>query len=74
MILTDAAIQEAVQSGELIIEGFAAENVQPASYDMTVGPEGFSTSGKRIVNIKEGGLLVLKAGDYGLVTTFERLE
>ncbi len=74
MILTDINIKEAVASGELKIEGFDPDNVQPASYDLTVGPEGFSTTARRIVNIQETGLLVLKAGDYGLVTTYELLE
>ena len=74
MILTDAQIKDAVQSGELKIDGFDPGKLQPASYDLTVGPQGFATSTRKIVNLKETGLLILKAGDYGLVTTAESLE
>lgn len=74
MILTDAEIKAAVESGELVIDGFEEDNLQPASYDLTVGPQGFSTSAKKLVNVQEAGYLLLKAGDYGLITTAEKLE
>lgn len=74
MILTDTEIRDAVASGELKIVGFDDKHVEAASYDMTVGPEGFTTSGKRRINIIETGFLLLRAGDYGLVTTNEAIE
>lgn len=74
MILSGVEIKAAVESGELLIEGFDESNLQPASYDMTVGPEGFSTSSKRIVRVSDTGMLLLKAGDFGLAVTEEILK
>jgi len=74
MILSDEDIKRAVKSGELTIDGFDELNVEPASYDMTVGPEGFSTSSRRIVNVSDAGMLILRAGDFGLAVTHEILK
>ncbi|MCA9376637.1 dCTP deaminase [Candidatus Nomurabacteria bacterium] len=37
MILSDRTIKEKLKSGEIAIEPFTPENLQPASYDLTLG-------------------------------------
>lgn len=74
MILVDFQIKEAIQSGEIIMENFSEHCLQPASYDMRIGEEGFTSDSKQVTNIKEKGMLLLKRGDFGVVSTYESIE
>ena len=74
MILVDTQIKEAIDSGKIIMENFSENCIQPASYDMRIGEEGFTADSKEITNIKEKGLLLLKRGDFGVVSTYESVE
>jgi dCTP deaminase len=38
-ILTDSAIMAAVETGDILIEPFRLDQVNPSSYDLTLGPE-----------------------------------
>ena len=73
MILVDEEIKEAVSSGEIEIRDFLEDCLQPASYDLRVGEEGFITSANRVINIKNEGVLEIQPGDFGLIMTHERL-
>lgn len=74
MILVDTQIKAAIESGEIILENFSENSLQPASYDMRIGEEGFTSDSKVVTNIKEKGVLVLKRGDFGVVSTHEIIE
>jgi len=74
MILTHDQIIEAHKRGEVVIEPFDGGQVGPASYDLRVGPQGVTTTTKKLVDLKEAGFLVLDGGDFGVVTTFETLK
>lgn len=74
MLMSDRDIQEAMSSGELIIGGFSLESLQPASYDMRVGGEVFSSHEKAPINVKSTGSLVIKPGDFILVRTYESVK
>ncbi len=75
MILTGSDIQEAVEQRRISIEPFDPASVQPASYDLHVGPEGYTSSQKdSIVSLERSHLLVLAPGDFGMVVTNERLK
>lgn len=73
MLMSDKDIQQAMSSGELIIGDFSPESLQPASYDMRVGEEAFSSHEKRI-NVKSTGSLVIKPGDFILTRTYESVK
>jgi len=74
MILNDKQIHNAIDAGEIKIKNFEPSCVQPASYDMRVGEEGFTTTAKERINIREKGFIILEPGDFGVVTTFEAIE
>ncbi len=74
MILTDKQIKNAIVSGELIIHNFSESCVEPASYDMRVGNQGFTTTARTMVDIKGKGIMILEPGDFGVVTTYEEIE
>ena len=73
MILVDDEIEEAVKVGEIELSDFSNECLQPASYDLRVGEEGFVLSAGK-VNIQTEGALEIQPGDFALVMTHERLR
>jgi len=74
MILTDQQIRETCKKGDIIIEPFSENQLQPATYDLRVGNQGATTSSKKLVNIKETGYLLLAPGDFGVVTVLEEIR
>ncbi len=71
MILTDNMISEAVSSGVVKIEPFDKEQIQPASYDLRVGPVAAVSSSHSKVNVKEKGFLEMTPGDFAIVVSEE---
>jgi dCTP deaminase len=74
MILVDKEIEEAVNSGKIGLSDFSKEYLQPASYDLRVGEEGFTLSAGRVINIQNEGMLEIQPGDFALVMTHEKLR
>lgn len=74
MLLTDAQIRRARESGQLVIENFSEGSLQGASYDMRLGEEAISSTSREKVNPAAKGLLTIPAGDFALVATHERLQ
>jgi dCTP deaminase len=74
MIMTDQQIRQAIDKGEIVIDPFDDDQVQPASIDLRVGDEGATIKNKRRVNIKELGVLILEPGDFGVVSVLERIK
>ena len=74
MLLTDSQISEACNAGDILIEPFEDNQVQPATYDLRVGAQGATTSSKKLINIREEGYLLLKPGDFAIITVFEILH
>jgi len=73
MILTAQQIEAAHLARDLIIDPFEQKQVQAASYDLRVGPQGATTSSKKLVNIEEQGYLPIEPGDFAVVSVFEVL-
>ena len=71
MILTDNMIEEAVSSGVVKIEPFDKAQIQPASYDLRVGPVAAVSSSHSKVNVKEKGFLEMTPGDFAIVVSEE---
>lgn len=71
MILTDSMIQQACSEGTVGISPFDVQQIQPASYDLRVGPEAAVSSHHGKVNIKEKGFVELDAGDFAVLVTEE---
>jgi len=74
MILTHDQIIDAQKAGGIVIEPFDEKQIQAASYDLRVGPQGVTTSTKKIVNLERAGFVLLEPGDFGIVTCFESIK
>ena len=73
MLLHADRIQKARDEQLLTIEGFSDEALQPASYNFRLGDEAITSSHREKVDPSRRGLLVIPAGDFALVKTFERV-
>ena len=74
MILTNKQIEEAYRKGDILINPFEASQIQAATYDFRVGPQGATTSAKKLVDIKSNGFILLQPGDFGVITVMEELK
>ena len=74
MLMTDSEIREGIESGIISMENFDEECLQPASYDMRVGDRALLGGSTVETPVAEKGGLVLEAGQFGLLTTFEKLR
>lgn len=74
MILSDAQIRGANSEGSISIDPFEDSQLQSASYDLRVGAQGATTSSKKIVDIQHDGYLLMKPGDFAIVTSHEILN
>jgi dCTP deaminase len=74
MILTDGEIKKALNTGEIGISNFSEDCLQPASYDLRVGEEAYTTSSGIVINIQDEGMLEIQPGDFALVMTYEKLH
>lgn len=74
MILVDEEIEKAVSTGQIGLSDFSKECLQPASYDLRVGEEGFLLSAGRVIDIQTEGPLEIQPGDFALIMTHEKLR
>ncbi len=73
MLLTDAQVRSAIDLGKLIIEDFDARHLQPASYDIRLGAEAFTSSGRKKVDVRSKGTLLIEAGDFAVLRSYEKI-
>lgn len=71
MILTDEFIEKANLEGGIKIEPFHKGQLQPASYDLRVGPEAVSSSDRKKVDLAEKGFIELAPSDFAIVLSEE---
>lgn len=73
-ILTDKQIKQALNAGTITIDPFDERFLSPASYDLRVGTEAFSSTHRERINLREKGLIILEPGDFIIVITLESLR
>ena len=73
MILTDQMIEAAVSEGAVRIEPFLTDQIQPASYDLRIGPVAALASSHGKVDVREKGFLEMAPGDFAIVVSEETL-
>lgn len=73
MILTSRQIRDAIATGSIAIDPYDEGQVQPATYDLRVGPQGVTTTTRELVDVKAKGLLTLAPGDFAVLTALEKL-
>lgn len=71
MILSDKSIEQAISDNQIEIAPYEAKQLQPASYDLRVGKQGATVSGKKIEDISEKGFIAVAPGDSALISTYE---
>lgn len=71
MILTDKMIQEAQACGAIKIEPFDENQIQPASYDLRIGPEAALASQHKKIDVEKAGFVEIDAGDFAILSTHE---
>lgn len=74
MILTDNLIAEANSKGLIKIEPFERGQLQPASYDLRVGPEAATSSHREKINLAEKGFIELAPSDFAIVVSEEKIS
>lgn len=76
MLMRDTEIQEAVEKKEIAITPYDPEQLQGASYDLSLGGEALVSSLDKKVILEPGSstLLHLEAGDFALVLTKESVK
>jgi dCTP deaminase len=73
-MLADEEIRRVIDAGELVIDPFVEDSLQPASYDFRIGSGAFTSSTREKVDVSEKGLIVIEPGDFAVVETRERVE
>jgi dCTP deaminase len=86
MILSDKSIKDKLKTGEITIDPYNAEDLQPTSYDLHLGNDfmKFNTKKHSVIDVKkpvsdlmekvhvdEGGSITLQPGDFILTHTVE---
>jgi dCTP deaminase len=88
LLLSDVEIRDAMKKGEIVIENFDAESLQPASYDLRLGKRGIVTKSISLQELKEKlskeevketdiekeQSITIPAGSFALVTSLESLK
>ena len=74
MILTDELITEANSEGWVRIEPFEPDQIQPASYDLRIGPEAVTSSSGEKINVREKGFIELAPSDFAIVVSEEKIS
>lgn len=72
--LSDAQLKAAVADGDLAVEPFDEDNVEPASLDLALGEEAFVASEDEKTRLDDGDVLTLPPGEMVLVLTREHLD
>lgn len=74
MLMTDGEIREAISTGELGITEFADHCLQPASYDLRIGDTALRSGDVAETDVAQARSLVLNAGQFALITTYESVK
>lgn len=71
--MTDGQIRAGVESGEIILDPFEPNGVEPASYDIRVGNWAFVSSSKEKINLSQKGVVVIEPGEFAVLESRERV-
>ncbi len=77
MLLSDGEIKEVMRSGELKIEDFSENLLQPASYDLRVGRRGLKSVKEErspVIDLEREGILQIGTAEFVELLVYEKLE
>lgn len=73
MLLSDEEIRDAMKKERIVIEPFHKPSLQPASYDIRIGKRVLVSGMENEIDLEKKRSVTLKAGDFALMTTLERI-
>lgn len=73
-LLGDDGIRAAVRDGLLVIEPFADECIQPASYDLRVGAKAYISGDDEVTDVANKALVIIEPGEFAVIETRERVH
>jgi len=72
-MMSDQEIKDAIESGQLVIEPFFADCLQPSSYDLSLGGFAYLSGKVEKIDVEHKDLDLLP-GQFALVITYEKLK
>jgi len=72
LVLSDEDIKEFIRVGEIEIENYKVENLEPASYDFRVGDKAITEEG--VIDIKKKGYIKIPRGSTAVVYPCEKVK
>jgi dCTP deaminase len=73
VLLSDTEIREVMKKKRLILDPFSEQSLQPASYDLRIGKRVLVSGMEQEIDLEKKRSFTLKAGDFALMTTLERI-
>jgi dCTP deaminase len=73
MLLSDTEIRDALKKKRIVIEPFNESSLQPASYDLRVGKRLLVSGNEIEIDMENKHSTTLKAGQFALLTTLEKV-
>jgi dCTP deaminase len=73
MLLSDVEIRDAMKKKKIIIDPFNESSLQPASYDLRAGKRALVSGMENEIDLESKRSFTLKAGDFALMTTLEKI-
>ena len=73
MLLSDVEIRDAMKNKRIIIDPFYEPSLQPASYDLRIGKRVLVSGMENEIDLEKKRSFTLKAGDFALMTTLEKI-
>ena len=74
VLLSDVEIRRAMKEKKLLIDPFFDTSLQPASYDLRVGKRALVSGMESEIDLENKRSFTLKAGDFALMTTLEKIK
>jgi dCTP deaminase len=73
VLLSDIEIRDAIKKKKIIIDPFIDASLQPASYDLRIGKRALVSGMENEIDLENKRSFTLKAGDFALMTTLEKI-
>lgn len=74
MLMTDKDIKKAIEDGQIKMENYSVECVEPSSYDMRIGDKAILSGVEKPINVKQEKGIIIKTGQFALITTYENMK
>ena len=74
MPLTDSEIHKVIQTGDVSIDNFSEDCIEPASYDLRIGDPLLKGGEAQPISLQEIGSTIIRAGEFFTFRTHEKIH